>query len=114
MPSATFKQLFVLQLALTGAFAEDNPFATATPYVAIGAPRGSEACGLEIAAIHGVWRSPQVYVPLYADEGTVAYLAALGAKAAGDRRPVAAVLPVYAIEPVHFRWGDFVFLSTAL
>ena len=114
MPFSTFRPIWVLLLALTGAFAQDNPLATAAPFALTGAPHGSAACGGEIAAIHGVWRSPQVYVPLYADEGTVAYLAALGAKAAGVRRTVAAVLPVYSNEPVHFRRGNFVFLSTAL
>ena len=39
-----------------------------------GTPPGSDACGSEIVALHGVWRSPQVYFPLYADWGTVAYL----------------------------------------
>jgi len=114
MPFSTFRPIWVLLLALTGAFAQDNPLATAAPFALTGAPHGSAACGGEIAAIHGVWRSPQVYVPLYADEGTVAYLAALGAKAAGDRQRVAAVLPVYTAEPVHFRLGNFVFLSTSL
>jgi len=65
-------------------------------------------------ALHGVWRSPQVYFPLYADWGTVAYLASLGVRAAGNRPPLVAVLPVYAAEPVHFRLGNFVFLSTGL
>jgi hypothetical protein len=79
-----------------------------------GTPPGSDACGSEIVALHGVWRSPQVYFPLYADWGTVTYLSALGAKAAGYRSPVVAVLPVYAAQPVHFRLGNFVFLSTGL
>ena len=71
------------------------------------------ACWHEIAELHGV-RSPQAYFPLYIDEDTVAYLAVLGAKAGGTRRPLVAVLPVYAAEPVHFRRGNFVFLSTGL
>jgi hypothetical protein len=79
-----------------------------------GTPAGSDDCGSEIVALHGVWRSPQAYFPLYADWGTVAYLASLGARAAGNRPPKVAVLPVYAAEPVHFRLGNFVFLSTGL
>jgi hypothetical protein len=78
-----------------------------------GEPLAPAACETEMTAIRGVWRSPQVFAPLYADWDTVAYLATLSARATGGRPPVA-VLPVYSDEPVHFSRGGFVFLSTAL
>lgn len=63
--------------------------------------------------MHGVWQSPQVFLPVYADWETITYLAAAARKAAGTS-PTVAVLPVYAEEPIHFRVGNFVFLSTGL
>lgn len=74
---------------------------------------GSAGCAREIQDLHGVWQSPEVFLPVYADWETVTYLAALARKAAGTS-PTVAVLPVYAEEPIHFRVGNFVFLSTGL
>ena len=64
--------------------------------------------------MRGVWQSPQVYFPLYADWDTLAYLGALGVRAVGNQGPRVAVLVVYSAETIHFRLGDFVFLSTGL
>jgi hypothetical protein len=68
---------------------------------------GAERCGAEILALHGVWRPRQGFLPAYADLELVWYLASLGAR----ERDVA-VIPVYAPEPVYFRSGGVVFLST--
>jgi hypothetical protein len=65
-------------------------------------------------ALHGVWRTPGEFVPLFADLRLVAYLASLARQAArsGELPPV--VLPVFSREPAHFRREGRVFLSTAL
>jgi len=57
--------------------------------------------------MHGVWRSPQTFLPAYADLDLVSYLASLG-----FRHPGIAVVPVFSSEPVYFRGNHIVFLST--
>lgn len=70
-----------------------------------------------VMANHGVWYSPRrsrgqeprgVYFPFYGDLDLVAYLAALTGSGQSDR----AILPVYSPEPIHFRRGQLVFVST--
>jgi len=74
---------------------------------------GLAGCEREIQHLRGVWQTPQVFLPLYNDLDTITYLAALARKAAGTS-PAVAVLPLYAAEPIHFRVGNLVFLSTGL
>jgi hypothetical protein len=70
-------------------------------------------CLREIVRLHGVWRTDEVYLPIYADLKTFAYLASLGTRVGSDRAGLA-ILPVYAREPIHFRHGQYIFLSTGL
>ena len=74
---------------------------------------GYTACAREVGRLHGVWRTPRVYLPLWADWDTVEYLASLAGKASGGA-PHPAVLPVFSLDPVHFRRGSVVFVSTGL
>src|SRR4051812_24572618 len=57
-------------------------------------------------SMQGVWCSKGVYYSLYGDRELVTYLAGI--------RPDFIVLPVYSASPVHFRRGQFVFISTGL
>ncbi len=70
-------------------------------------------CLREVVSLHGVWHTKEAYLPIYADVKAVTYLASLGARAAADQAGLA-ILPVYSPEPVHFRQGSYIFLSTAL
>ncbi len=69
----------------------------------------SERCAAEMSVLHGVWRSPEIFLPLYGDLELVTYLAARG-----GRDPGIAVLPVFSPEPLSFRSRHVVFLSTGL
>jgi hypothetical protein len=64
-------------------------------------------CAADIAAMHGVWVSPQSFLPVYADWELAAYLASV--KGAGIGVPV---LPVFSPEPLYFRSAHVVFVST--
>ena len=87
-------------LAAAGlACAESLPLGRAEP--------AGERCAGEISAMRGVWRSGQVFLPVYGDLELVLYVASLGAREQG-----VAVLPVLAFEPIHFRSKHIVFLST--
>ena len=64
-------------------------------------------CAGEMMQLHGVWRSPETFLPAYADWQLVEYLASLRAS-----EPGVPVLPVFSPEPVYFRSKDVVFVST--
>ena len=63
-------------------------------------------CASDIVTMRGVWRSPEVFLPAFADWELVQYLASLG------RAEGVAVLPVFSSEPACFRGNRIVFLST--
>ena len=60
-------------------------------------------------SLHGVWYSSRVYLPFYSDLELAAYLSSLPGPADD-----LAVLPVYSAQPIHFRRGRYVFVSTGL
>jgi len=113
MLCTVLKRALVLSLGLVRSYAQENPAPT-NRNVVTDAELASSACASQISALHGVWQSPQVYVQLYADWDTVAYLAALRDRVMLNTQQPVALLPVYSTEPIHFRQGYFVFLSTAL
>ena len=55
-------------------------------------------------SMHGVWYTPTVYLPFYADADLVAYLTGISQDLI--------VLAVYSPEPIHFRRGEIVLVST--
>jgi hypothetical protein len=67
-------------------------------------PRLSPRVADAVSTIHGVWYSKSEFLPLYVDQGLLEYL---------DTIPSGlAVLPVMAPEPIHFRRGQYLFIST--
>src|SRR5689334_14724034 len=85
-------------LAVTLAGAES---ATPAPEIPRNAARMAEAM-----SAHGIWYSRDVYLPFYADEDLVNYLAGVPT----DRL----VLPVYCSDVLAFRRGRYIFVSTGL
>ena len=61
---------------------------------------------LDVMSAHGVWYSRNVYLPFYSDTEVVAYLANIPSDVL--------LVPVYTAAPIHFRRGQFVFVSTGL
>jgi hypothetical protein len=55
-------------------------------------------------SMHGVWYTPTVYFQFYADADLIAYLTGISQDLI--------VLAVYSPEPIHFRRGEVVFVST--
>ena len=70
------------------------------------AERAAGLCAAEVATVRGVWRSPTVFLPVFANWELVQYLASLG------RAEGVSVLPVYTSDPACFRSNHVVFLST--
>ena len=65
------------------------------------------ACATEVLDLHGVWQTRQNFLPVYSDFDLVWYLAEL--------LPVRGeILPVYSSDPIAFRRGKVVFVSTGL
>lgn len=65
---------------------------------------------LEAMSMHGVWYSPERYIPFYCDSQLVAYLAA----AKGPGQPDFVIIPVFSSQSIHFRRGHLVFVSVGL
>jgi len=59
----------------------------------------------QVMSMHGVWYTPNVYLPFYADTDLVAYLTGISDLV---------VLAVYSPNPIHFRDGEVVLVSTGL
>jgi hypothetical protein len=101
---------FGRSIKLTDNFCSQNPetVATSVPDEGDLGPSLARkyARAWEAMSMHGVWYTPKVHFPFYADAALVAYLAGISL----DR----AVLPVYSPAPVHFRRGEVVFVSTGL
>jgi hypothetical protein len=75
--------------------------------ISCGESRAVARCAGEIAAMHGVWVSPQSFLPVYGDWELMAYLGSV--KGADTGVPV---LPVFSPEPLYFRSAHVVFVST--
>jgi hypothetical protein len=62
------------------------------------------ALAWQAMSMHGVWYAPTIYLQFYADADLVAYLTGISQDII--------VLAVYSPEPIHFRRGEVVFVST--
>jgi hypothetical protein len=85
-------------------------WANAATEVSLAEPTAANSRVLEAMAHHGVWFSNSVYLRFYADQGLIDYLGSL----TGVEEHDIAILPVFSSEPVHFRRGHLIFVSTGL
>jgi hypothetical protein len=119
------ERLFTLALVLLFAAAVQTAFARSPKLAPNSCSQNSEAIATNIRldggtlapasarrdelawqamSMHGVWYRPAVYLQFYADPDLVAYLTEISQDLI--------VLAVYSSEPIHFRRGEVVFVST--